>query len=119
MVDGAEPTDPSAWMCERFDSCLAHPDFFSTLIGRQVVEKWRRCGGSIEPISVVRDSFREEQLLQPLLVRPRRGGRSARASAPRGAYRVAVRSSSRRCDEKTCLTVRQVERRERSSASGG
>jgi hypothetical protein len=44
----------------------------STLRRRQVVEKWRRCGGSIESISVVRDSFREEQLLQPLLVVERR-----------------------------------------------
>jgi hypothetical protein len=41
----------------------------STPIRRQVVEKWRRCGGSIESISVERDSFRKEQLLQPLLER--------------------------------------------------
>jgi hypothetical protein len=42
--------------------------FFSTLASAKYFEIWRRCGGSIEPISVVRDSFREEQLLQPLLV---------------------------------------------------
>ena len=40
----------------------------STLKRRQVLEKCCRCGGSIESISVVRDSFREEQLLQSLLV---------------------------------------------------
>jgi hypothetical protein len=51
---------------------LAHQNFFSTLIRRQVVEKWRRYGGSIESNSVVRDSFREEQLLQPLLALERR-----------------------------------------------
>ena len=39
---------------------------------RQVVEKWRRYGGSIESNSVVRDPFRKEQLLQPLLVVERR-----------------------------------------------
>ena len=42
--------------------------FLSTLIRRQVVEKWCRYGGSIESISVVRDSLREEQQLQSLLV---------------------------------------------------
>jgi hypothetical protein len=52
----------------RFDSYKAHHSFISTLGRRQVFEKWRRYGGSIKPISVVRDSFREEQLLQPLLV---------------------------------------------------
>jgi hypothetical protein len=49
------------------DSEAAHHSF-STLGRRQVLEKWCRYGGSIEPISVERDSFREEQLLQPLLV---------------------------------------------------
>lgn len=38
--------------------------FFSTLIRRQVVEKWRRYGGSIESNSAERDPFRKEQLLQ-------------------------------------------------------
>ena len=56
----------------RFDSYAAHHSFISTLGRRQVVEKWCRYGGSIESISVVRDSFREEQLLQPLLVVERR-----------------------------------------------
>jgi len=36
------------------------------------IEKMRRYGGSVEPIFVVRDSFRKEQLLQPLLVVERR-----------------------------------------------
>jgi hypothetical protein len=49
-----------------------HHNFFSTLIRRQVVEEWRRYGSSIESSSVVRDPFREEQLLQPLLVVERR-----------------------------------------------
>jgi transcriptional regulator GlxA family with amidase domain len=44
------------------------PTFLSALIRRQVVEKWRRYGGSIESNSVVRDSFWKKQLLQPLLV---------------------------------------------------
>jgi hypothetical protein len=48
-------------------SRLTHQTFISTLIRRQVVEKWRRCGGSSEPISVVRDFFWEERLLQALL----------------------------------------------------
>ena len=51
----------------RFDFHPAHHYFLSTLGRRQVVEKWRRYGGSIESISVVRDPFRKEQLLQPLL----------------------------------------------------
>ena len=51
-----------------FDSSAAHHTFMSTLRRRQVVEKWYRCGGSIESISVERDSLRKEQLLQPLLV---------------------------------------------------
>jgi hypothetical protein len=46
----------------------AHQKFFSTLIRRQIVEKWCRYGGWIESDSVVRDPFREEQLLQSLLV---------------------------------------------------
>jgi hypothetical protein len=45
--------------------------FFTTLIRHQVVEK-RRYGGSIKANSVVRDPFRKEQLLQPLLVVKRR-----------------------------------------------
>ena len=53
---------------ERFDSGLGHHLFISTLGRRQVVEKWWRYGGSIKSISVVGDSFREEQLLQSLLV---------------------------------------------------
>ena len=48
----------------RFDSCPDHHSFISTLRRRQVAEKWCRCGGSIESISVVRDSFGEEQLLE-------------------------------------------------------
>jgi hypothetical protein len=55
-----------------FNSVLAHHSFVSTVRRRQVVEKWCRCGGSIEPISVVGDSLREEQLLQALLVVERR-----------------------------------------------
>jgi hypothetical protein len=51
-----------------FDSCSAHHLFISTLRRRQVLEKWCRCGGSIESISVERDSFRKEQLLKPLLL---------------------------------------------------
>ena len=45
---------------------------FGLFTGRQVLEKWCGYGGSIESISVERDSFREEQLLQPLLVVERR-----------------------------------------------
>jgi hypothetical protein len=48
--------------------CLGHHTFFSTLSRRQVLEEWCRYGGSIEPISVERNSLREEQLLQPLRV---------------------------------------------------
>src|SRR5687768_5914296 len=44
----------------RSDSYEAHHSFISTLRRRQVVEKWCRCGGSIESNSVVRDSLREE-----------------------------------------------------------
>jgi hypothetical protein len=51
-----------------FDSHPAHHFFNSTLRRRQVVEKWRRYSGSIESISVERDSFRKEQLLEALLV---------------------------------------------------
>jgi hypothetical protein len=47
---------------------LASHSFISTLGRRQVIEKRCRYGGSIESISVERDSIREEQLLQPLLV---------------------------------------------------
>ena len=42
------------------DSHPAHHSFINSLGRRQVVEKWCRYGGSIESISVVRDSFREE-----------------------------------------------------------
>ena len=56
----------------RFDSYWAHHSFINALRRRQVFEKWCRYGGSIESISVVRDPFREEQLLQPLLVVERR-----------------------------------------------
>jgi hypothetical protein len=45
----------------------AHQNFLGTLIRRQVVEKGRRCGGSIESSSAVRDPFRNKRLLQPLL----------------------------------------------------
>ena len=38
----------------------AHHSFISTLGPRQVVEKWCRCGGSIESISVERDPFRKD-----------------------------------------------------------
>jgi hypothetical protein len=38
----------------------------STLRRRQVLEEWRRCGGSIELISVERDAFWQEQLLEAL-----------------------------------------------------
>jgi hypothetical protein len=48
---------------QRFDSLLVHQTFLSTLIRRQVVEKWRRYGSSIESDSVERDPFWEEQLL--------------------------------------------------------
>ena len=47
-------------------------DFLGALNRRQVAEEWCRCGGSIESISVVGDSFREEQLLHSLLVVKRR-----------------------------------------------
>jgi hypothetical protein len=47
---------------------VAHHTFITTLGRRQVLEKWCRYGGSIESISVERDSFRKEQLLHPLLV---------------------------------------------------
>src|SRR5213080_2210231 len=52
----------------RFESSPVHHLFISTLKRRQVIEKWCRCGGSIESIAVVRNSFRKEQLLQSLLV---------------------------------------------------
>ena len=55
-----------------FDSNTAHHSFISTLRRRQVIEEWCRCGGSIEPISVERDSVGEEQQLKPLLVVERR-----------------------------------------------
>ena len=47
---------------------MVHHSFLSAFVWRQVIEKWCGYGGSIEPISVERNSFREEQLLQPLLV---------------------------------------------------
>ncbi len=45
-------------------SSAAHHTFISTLKRRQVVEKWCRYDGSIESISVERDSFRKEQPLK-------------------------------------------------------
>jgi hypothetical protein len=47
---------------------LAHHTFFGILPRRQVLEKRCGCGGSIESISVERDTFREKQLLKPLLL---------------------------------------------------
>jgi hypothetical protein len=43
----------------------------STLKRHQVLEEWRRCGGSIELTSVERDAFRQEQLLEALCIEPR------------------------------------------------
>ena len=50
----------------------AHHSFLSPFIRRQVAEKRCGYGGSIEPMAVVRDAFRKEQRLQPLLVVERR-----------------------------------------------
>jgi hypothetical protein len=68
---GSNPIGERIGRC-RFDSSAAHRTFLSTLTPRQVLEKWRGCGGSIESISVERDSFRQKQQLQPLLVVERR-----------------------------------------------
>ena len=54
------------------DSFLAHHSFLSTLTGRQLLEKWCRCGGSIKSISSERDTFGQEQLLEALLLIERR-----------------------------------------------
>jgi hypothetical protein len=105
---------------------LAHQTFFSTLRRRQVLEKWRCCGGSIKSISVERHTLKgktaaeaaasDSELLGPkgprpsakrvlripgcplrqILRAPRSDGRSVRASVPRVVCHAAVRSSSSR-----------------------
>ena len=51
---------------------LGHHSFICAFVWRQIIEKWGGYGGSIEPISVVRDPFRKEQQLQTLRVVERR-----------------------------------------------
>ena len=49
-----------------FDPSLAHQSFIPYRDGLQVAESRRGCGGSNKILAIERDSFREEQLLEPL-----------------------------------------------------
>ena len=78
----------SSWSCRRTNSGLVGgerrvsvvnpgsipPGFtiFSSALSPGAKCKWCRCGGSIEPISIERDAFGQEQLLEALLLIERR-----------------------------------------------
>jgi hypothetical protein len=67
QLDAFDPPQPFADLVLIGEVAAHSPNFHQHSIRRQVVEKWRRCRGSSEPISVVRDFFWEERLLQALL----------------------------------------------------
>ena len=71
---GSGRLSSGCWPCPKRVRFLDGSPVFHqhTQTAPRFIEKWCRYGGSIKPISVVRDAFRKEQLLQPLLVIERR-----------------------------------------------
>jgi len=66
---GRRPHRGNRALCDlsSFDSCAAHQTFISTFGRHQLRNRRRRYGGSIEPISGERDTFREDRPLKRLL----------------------------------------------------
>jgi hypothetical protein len=63
-LDRVQPSEPFPNWVPTGEG-LAHQTFITPLIRRQVLEKRRRCAGSMKSIFVERNSFGQEQLLKP------------------------------------------------------
>ena len=66
-----QPPQPDAQLVPTGDG-LVHQVFIRRVNLPQVVEGWRGYGGSNKAVSVKRDSFRKEQLLEPQALLERR-----------------------------------------------
>ena len=64
-ANSIQPTEPFLNMVPT-GAVLVHQTFISGLDSPQVAESRCGCAGSTKPVSVERDSFQKEQLLEPL-----------------------------------------------------